>query len=682
MKEIITLLVRSLKPLLALFCCFLICTSVYSQQKAIDSTLDILKTHLKEDSLRTGALIHLSYLYQTSNLGNSEYYAKEALTIADKLNNDSLLCAALYQLGSVYIWERKTTEALSTNFRLEEVARKINASQWLIKAYVEIGYVYELESEWGKAVDYTLRALRIAEKTEDPIDEAAVYNNLGSEYLGLKNDKLAEDYLRKAMPLFIKDNNPDQLGDCETTLAKVFAVRGDYDSAKHYFDSAIAIFKQLEEPYQITDVYQQLGDMYVASGRYKKAGEIYKKTIQIYNKNDVSEADYAMAVIGLGIVAFNEKKYDSAWVIFHNEYEKVKNARIMEQQLQCLLYMTKADSALDNFKGALVHMQNYTRLYDSFYNEAKTRATQRMLVEFDVQQKEKENEQLKMQNKLQQQHIEIFAVTGVALLIAGAFLALLYKQKTNALKSVREMQLATEAQNKELEMVNAVKDKLISMIAHDVRTPLNSLHNTLHLTREKILNEEEFDNLSLMLDNDIRHLISMLDNTLLWAREQIHSLKVNKVPFNLHEVAEDVIALYHQTIDEKDITVNNYIPLSTEVVSDKEIIHITLRNLLSNAIKFTPPGKEVELRAEQSNGSVLVTVKDEGTGIPNEILEKINKKEFISTRGTKNEKGTGLGLMFSHDLIAKLGEQFYIQTQPGKGTSVTFSINTKEETAP
>jgi signal transduction histidine kinase len=112
-------------------------------------------------------------------------------------------------------------------------------------------------------------------------------------------------------------------------------------------------------------------------------------------------------------------------------------------------------------------------------------------------------------------------------------------------------------------------------------------------------------------------------------------------------------------------------------VSDKEIIHITLRNLLSNAIKFTPTGKEIELRAERSNGSILVTVKDEGAGISKDVLNKINQKEFVSTRGTNNEKGTGLGLMFSHDLLIKLGEQFYIQTEQGKGTSVTFSISTQ-----
>src|SRR5215510_1289924 len=115
-------------PILLLF---LICFSSHAQQKAIDSTLNIVSTHLQEDSFRLDALIHLSWLYQTSNLGNSEEYAKKALTLADKLNNDTLTCAALSQLGSVYTWQRKTTEALSIYFRQQETAKKINASHWL-----------------------------------------------------------------------------------------------------------------------------------------------------------------------------------------------------------------------------------------------------------------------------------------------------------------------------------------------------------------------------------------------------------------------------------------------------------------------------------------------------------------------------------------------------------------------
>jgi len=657
------------------------CITSHAQKKAIDSTLNILRKHLKEDSLRANALIHLSYLYQTSNLTNSEYYAKEALSIVNRLNNDALECAALNQLASVYTWERKTTEALTTYFQQQEIAQKTNQEYWLIKAYLGVSNVYELENEWGKAVKYTLDALKIAEESPDPFDEEDVYNHLGAEYLGLKNDKLAEEYLRKAAVLFKKDNNLDQLGDCEITLAKVFATRGNYDSAEHYFNDAVELFTNLDEPYQIADVYQHIGDMYSVRGMYKQAETYYKKTILIYDKTDAAEGDYALAVIGLGTVAFGKKNYDTASLIFHNEFAKVKQANIIEPQLQCLIYMAKSDSALGNYKEALEHMQNYATLYDSFYSQEKTRATQRMLVELDVQQKEKENEQLKMENSLQQQHMAIFAVAGIALLIAGAFLALLYKQKTEALNSVKQMQQKTEAQKNELAIINTVKDKLISMIAHDVRSPLTSLQNTLHLTREKILNEEEFDKLSLILDNDIRHLVSMLDNTLLWAREQIHALKINKVPFDLHSLAEDVLELYHQPIQDKYLSVKNNIPPLTEVVSDKEIIHTALRNFISNAIKFTPLGTSIEINAKQKNGAMYITVKDEGVGISKEILNKINKKEFVSTRGTNNEKGTGLGLMFTEDLLSKLDEELYIETQAGKGTAVTFTIHKQDAAA-
>jgi len=341
--------------------------------------------------------------------------------------------------------------------------------------------------------------------------------------------------------------------------------------------------------------------------------------------------------------------------------------------------MAKTDSAMGNYKEAFEHMQNYALLYDSVYSEEKTRATQRMLVEFDVQQKEKENEQLKQQNNLQQQHMAIFAVSGIALLIAGIFLALLYKQKTAALSSVKELQHATEVKKNELAVINTVKDKLISMIAHDVRSPLTSLQNTLYLTRQKILNPDEFDKLSTTLENNIHHLITMLDNTLLWAKEQIQTLKMNKVCFDLHSVVEDVKALYDHSIQDKNLKVQNLIQPSTEVMSDKEIVHTVLRNLLSNAIKFTKPGAQIEVKAEQKNGEMLITVKDEGTGIPKDVLEKISKKEFISTTGTNNEKGTGFGLMFSHDLLSKMGERLCIKSEPGEGTTITFSIHGQEQ---
>lgn len=650
-----------------------------AQQKAIDSMVALLQKHRAEDSGKVDLMIKLSAFYQSGNLSKAEYHATKALELAEKIRDNRVACAAMSQLGSVLTWQRLSSKALNVYFREREFAVRMKDEYWLQDAYLGIAYVYEMENEWEKALSYTVQALPYAEKSDDPFVKAFAYTNLGSEYLGLENTQKAAYYLNMASKLFRENNYTDQYANCEINLAKVFVATKNYDSAMVHFKNADSIFSESDEPYQVADVCQQIGDMYVQVGNYNQAEIYYKRAIQNLNENDVAEADYALALMGLGVVAFSEEKFDTASRIFHGEFPKLKAANILDQQLNYLKYMAKADSALGNLQEAYAHMQEYVALNARVNNEEKARAAQRMMIEFEVQKKEKENEQLKSQNVLQKQRTFLFGIIGIVLLLAGVFLGTLYRQKSIALASLKELQAATENKNRELAVINTIRDKLISMIAHDVRAPLTSLQNTLYLTREKIINQQEFEHLSQLLDNDIRHLISMLDNTLLWAREQIHVLNVDRVKFNLHELSLDVLGLYNQSIIDKNLIVKNEIAADLDVVSDREIIHTVFRNMVSNAIKFTPRGKQITLSAYAMPGEVIVHIKDEGCGIAYGILEKISKKEFISTRGTNNEKGTGLGLMFSYDLLAKLNESLTIKTEPGEGTTVIFSITPPTE---
>jgi signal transduction histidine kinase len=177
-----------------------------------------------------------------------------------------------------------------------------------------------------------------------------------------------------------------------------------------------------------------------------------------------------------------------------------------------------------------------------------------------------------------------------------------------------------------------------------------------------------------MLEMDIYHLMAMLDNTLQWARNQMQGIKVKKEEVNLYNLVNDVLLLYQQTSNSKNIRLVNSINPNHHVISDKEILNTVLRNIISNAIKFTPPGKNVYIQEADIGSKFLVQVTDEGVGIENDILEKIASNEFISTRGTENEKGTGLGILFSKELLKKLGEDFKISTEADKGTTVAFTI--------
>jgi signal transduction histidine kinase len=246
------------------------------------------------------------------------------------------------------------------------------------------------------------------------------------------------------------------------------------------------------------------------------------------------------------------------------------------------------------------------------------------------------------------------------------------EQKNTDLKNGYE-ELQVKYNN--LQKTNDIKDKLIPMIAHDIRSPLASLQSTLSLTREHIINPEEFQKLSFALEADVFNLRGMLDNMLLWAREQMFEIKINKVKFDLSEVSRDVILMYRNNLVGKNITLHNYLPQHLEVNTDKEIIAAVFRNLFSNAVKFTEAGKNIYISQIFFNGKAYISVKDEGKGMPPETISKLKNKEHISTRGTANEKGTGLGLLFSREMINKLDEVFDITSYPEQGTSVTFSVS-------
>ncbi len=269
----------------------------------------------------------------------------------------------------------------------------------------------------------------------------------------------------------------------------------------------------------------------------------------------------------------------------------------------------------------------------------------------------------------------LFIILGVVLLALTVLLIYFYRQKKAAAEQATAMQQEKDARIEELVKTNAIKDKLISIISHDMKSPLASLQTTLALTREGILEKDEFNKLSEGIEGDIYQLRSMLDNMLLWGREQVTDITIKKVSFNIHDIAEEIITMHKTGIKAKNITVQNFILPDTMVFTDKDIITTGFRNIFSNAVKFTPPGKRIFVQQMELNKKIYISVKDEGDGIPDEILQKIYNREFISTRGTANEKGTGIGMSFSRELFDKLGETFSISTAKAKGTSVTFSVD-------
>lgn len=660
-------------------CAFICAVQTNAQKGEIDSTLKAIAANPKEDTNKIKGLLYLSNLYQSVDLPQSSKYALRAKSMSEKLGDKNYLAQSMSRVASVYSWYGKTNEALTLYFKEIEIAKSLNSNYLLQDAYDGISYVYETESEWEQALQYSFKSLSIAEKSTSPVDVAYPYHELGSVYLGMGDNQKAELYLKKAKAIFVKDADTERIALCHEDLASVYINLHYYNLAKTYLDSAVTLFSAWGEDAQIAETFVVLGNLYNLQEQYDAAEDYFNRALDIYKAGGAPEADYAKAAIGLGQVAMGRKDYNKALGIFKTAYEKIKSSsNSQEKAVDCLMYLAQTDSAAGNFKEAYDFMQQYRVLYNTVYNEKKNRAAQRMLVEFDVERQSSENKVLKARYQEQQDKIVIILSAGCFVLLGALFLVVLYRQKNTAFKAIEKLQEETAEKNKEMLLANNVKDKLISMIAHDVRSPLASVQNTLTLTREQVITLEDFATLSQMLEMDIQHLTGMLDNTLMWAREQMIDLNIKKEVFYIDGVIDDLIELYSQTVLSKGITVHNHIRKNTEVVSDRDIINTVLRNIFSNAIKFTPQGKSIYIEQSSLKSKVLISIKDEGVGISDDVLSKINNKEFISTRGTDNEKGTGLGLLFSRDLLIKLGEDFQISSVPGKGTAVTISISSKK----
>lgn len=231
-----------------------------------------------------------------------------------------------------------------------------------------------------------------------------------------------------------------------------------------------------------------------------------------------------------------------------------------------------------------------------------------------------------------------------------------------------------------LKELNATKDKLFSIISHDLKTPFSGIIGFSELLIEKLEkgdNGSASDYARIILDSSWQ-AISLVTNLVEWSRLQTGRITFNPAPLDVVSVINEVTGLLYATAKQKSIDISVQISESPDeltIPADKAMIATVLRNLLSNAIKFSHPGGEVKIAACRKGEVVAIEVIDKGIGMDNETVEKLFKSDhYLSTRGTKNESGTGLGIVISKEFIAKHGGEICVDSRMGKGSTFVFTL--------
>ncbi|RNL53417.1 tetratricopeptide repeat-containing sensor histidine kinase [Pedobacter jejuensis] len=521
------------------------------------------------------------------------------------------------------------------------------------------------------ALDNLNRALKIAEEARVEQDLiASIKMNLGMVYerMGAK-DLALKSYLTS---ISINKNSDDK-----RVYAKSLQALGNfYNNQKKYKDA----IKLLTEALNISktssfldierDANLQLSQAHSNLKNYDESLTFYKQYVIVKDKifNAEKEREITRRQMQLDF-AVKEKDYQLKQQITDAVLQRqVLFARQQHQKLilrQQELDLSDKEKMLQQFKFIQnqKNSENEKKIQSNDYERSK------LISQYDAIKREKQiskqEQQIKYDEKLK---IFLFAACGLVLCTSGI---IYYNQrKTTRLNKI------INKQKLELEQLSRVKDRIFSVVSHDMRTPVNSLIAFIELLEDGNLEQAKFNRYAGLLKNSLTYTSSMMENLLNWAASQMQGFNPCLEELNIFIIIEDVIDSLKSTADFKHITIENNISESIVCRADVNMFSLVLRNLISNAIKFTPENGKVILTAEIYNDELQILVTDTGIGMSAEQINHINKSDYqgagVSTPGTNKEKGTGLGLLLCRTFLALMDGKLTVTSEKNLGTTFTL----------
>jgi signal transduction histidine kinase len=240
-------------------------------------------------------------------------------------------------------------------------------------------------------------------------------------------------------------------------------------------------------------------------------------------------------------------------------------------------------------------------------------------------------------------------------------------------KILREHNKTISKQKQELEEENKLKAKLLSILSHDLRTPLSSVHLLVQMLRSDSLPRKVINSRLIKLEESLDCSSQMLENLLFWAKNQMNGINYSPEDIDLETITDEVLTLVDTYLQNKNINVDKQIYLAT-AYADREMINIIIRNLITNAMKYTPKGGNITIMGKRQENKMIWSISDTGIGIPEKLKSKIFTNEIKSTRGTNMERGLGLGLTLCRNFALICKGSIDFESEEGKGTTFRLSL--------
>lgn len=641
---------------------FLVCFWLISAYAVADRVPEDLFRRLKDaksDSFRLDIYARLTDYYMSSAYDSSVHYASKALVLARSTKDKATEYTLLNRLADVH--HAHGDLALSRKFAEEALKGfgKIKDQKGIASSYLILGIVAGKGGHFPEATDYILKALKIFEKIRYPKGIIDSYIKLGliNEQSGDLDQAL--EYYRKGQSLLKVVPSVSSALSLQNHVGVVYAKKGDHREALRYFMKGVQHPDSLGHAEIYISSLTNAGTAYQHLGSPDSALNLHRialaKARQFRLPEKESQALFNIAAFYVGRKDFSEalRLLDRSSKIA----DSIGHSFLLSEIYDAFIRIYQQQG---NYKDAFLISQKQLALNDTLFNKDQRRAAEMLQMEYN---QEKTRAQIKTLETISgrttfQRNIGI-AVAVLVILMLGVLYFSLY--------NMRQL-------NKRLKVSNQIKDKLFSVIGHDLRGPMGAVVQMLTLMENDVLKPHELKEIVHILKRHTEVSLSTLDSLLEWGKTQIQGVRVNVQVVDVGTAVEQMKNFFFAVCNAKNLQIVSKIPADLQISADPDHFNFILRNLISNAIKFSYPGGLIELNAVTNDGFVRISVRDQGKGMLVADAEQLFETFNLIDEGTSGEKGTGLGLMLCKEFVLANGGEIWVCSEKGRGAEFFFTV--------
>ncbi|NOS56114.1 MAG: hypothetical protein HOP37_07640 [Cyclobacteriaceae bacterium] len=677
------------------FCLLLILAQpVVGQNKAL---IDSLKSKLETAPIdqQFELLNSIGWEYRFAKPDSTIYYCEQAYELGKKENLKTSLAKPLNFLAVAYNYLGKLSKAYDLGQEAIRIATIQRDSNELAYGNNNIGRLLFEQGILSKSFPYFINAQKIFTSTGDQSGIAYTKQSLADLYLAQQDFTKAEQALLEALATRLQLKKVRDISSAYAQLGGLYQKMDDLEKSNFYFLKSDSGYQTINDAINLARTKILLAENYLRQGRISEARNIGEKGF-VFIERTANIRRLPEAHLLMGRIYLAEKKYGQARQQFSTALQLSKSSQQTTFQLESYFLLAQVSKMLNNRQEEILNMNQYLILKDSIENLELARKVERLQFELQIESKERENELL----KVRQTQTETFVgrqrlaniLSGVVIVFLSILTVLYWQigkrrkmlneklatQNDQIVNHQREIDIQNDAlskRNQELSDINHEKDTIMSIVAHDLKAPLNRISGLAYLLeKEGSLSADQQTYVQMIRDSTksgARLIADLLD---------AHAIEENSnAPsyqnFDLVKLLSDSISYFQVIALEKDIRLEKDFPDAAFFVSDPSYINRIIENLLSNAIKFSKVGSSVFLSCRIENQNAVIKVRDQGPGFTDtDKLSLYKKFKKLSAKPTSSESSNGLGLAIVKTLIDRLGGTIELISSEGKGSEFILTI--------